>query len=168
MFKLRILDLLAVIAATLTGTAYVWTQNAYRKIATNTPIAIDRYVGETEPAFTDKLQCVLVHYTAKWAKTIHQQPFPIVADQHRFIHGLKRTRAAQQSEPPTQSDKPKPPLVIGTIRKYLLTALCTADHSFFKGRFPTSLGLAIYTQAWALDTIESLMLFRRTRWMPTN
>ena len=117
MFKLRILDLLAVIAATLTGTAYVWTQNAYRKIATNTPIAIDRYVGETEPAFTDKLQCVLVHYTAKWAKTIHKQPFPIVADQHRFIHGLKRTRAARQSEPPTQSDKPKPPLVIGTIRK---------------------------------------------------
>lgn len=89
----------------------------YARIAASTPIAVDAYVGEASPAFMDQLQCVLVHWYTRLSRTIHKDPFAIVAYKDPFIDGMFRTRAARKEEEPTKSQKPKPPLVIGTIRK---------------------------------------------------
>jgi len=93
------------------------TKKDYARIAKSTPIAVDAYVGEPNPAFMDQFQCVLVHWYTRLSRTIHKDPFPIVAYKDPFIEGLHRTRAAKKDEDPTKSKKPKAPLVIGTIRK---------------------------------------------------
>lgn len=120
-------------AAASTCILFLMTKNDYERLAKATPINIDSYVGELPPAFTDRLQCVLMHWFFRWTHQIHSQPFPIMAKDHPHLKGLKRTHAIKTpkddaSEPPKtlqatnkKIDK-KAPLVVGTIRK--LSTVC--------------------------------------------
>ena len=104
------------VAAISTAMLYLMAKNDYARIAGSTPIPIDAYVGEVPPAFSDQLQCVLIHWYTRLTRKIHSDPFAIVAEEDPHIPGLHRTRAAKPKELPTKTDKPQAPLVIGTIR----------------------------------------------------
>ena len=113
----KIAEIVGVIIASFIGSLYVWTDKDYKRIAASSPVvAIDDYV-KAAPGFTEKLQCVLLHWHTRFTYKIHKDPFPLVAEDDANLPHLKRTRAAKKGETPTKSAKPKAPLVIGTIRK---------------------------------------------------
>jgi len=109
--------LVGVFSAISTGLS-IWINREYEGIVISTPVDIDKYVGGT-PGFLDRVQCVLVNRGTRATRTIHSKPFPIVAEEDEDFSGLLRTRNAKKNETATKSDKPKPPLVVGTIRKFL-------------------------------------------------
>lgn len=119
---MKILELISVAAAAVVASVYIWAKQHYRQIASaasNANPAINSYIENDNPPFLEKLQCVILNLSTKWTRNIHEKPFALVAQDHKYIPGLKRTRAARNNEEPTRSSKPKPPLVIGTIRKSL-------------------------------------------------
>lgn len=117
MVNIKILELAGALSAAVVSAVYVWTRQKYRQIRKMTPSPhLDKYMDSENPPFGEKLQSVLLQITTKVTRTIHRQPYSIVAEDHRYIPGLKRTRAAKKGESATKSDKSRSPLVIGTIR----------------------------------------------------
>eukprot|EP00977_Amphora_coffeiformis_P017848 scaffold5980_cov192-Amphora_coffeaeformis.AAC.9 len=136
--NLRILELLAAVGTAFLSAAYVWTRQHYDQIANETAKsnpALPRYLAShddddgnnnnnnNQPSFLEKLQCVLLHVTTKWTRHLHKTPYALVAEPHKYIPGLKPTRAARKNEVSNIVNKdksnkasPPPPLVIGTIR----------------------------------------------------
>lgn len=106
------------VAAVATGLLYLWAQRDYARLAQQTPIPIDVYVGEPHPAFLDQLQCVVIHWYTRLTRTIHTDPFRLMAEADDRIPGLQRTRAARENETATTTGQSQAPLVLGTIRKY--------------------------------------------------
>ena len=110
------------VAAVSTGILFLLVKRDYARIARQTPIPIDAYVGEPNPALMDQLQCVLIHWYTRLTRKIHNkdEPFLLVAEDDPHIPHLQRTRAAKDNETATTTtSKPQSPLVIGTIRKFL-------------------------------------------------
>jgi len=124
MMNIRIVEILAAIGTAVLSATYVWTQQHYKQIANeaaNSNPALPRYLGKNvdEPSFLEKLQCVLLHVTTKWTRRFHKEPYALVAEPHRYITGLKRTRAARKNEVSNvNKGTPSSPIVIGTIRTY--------------------------------------------------
>ena len=112
---------LAALLGTVAGTSIglsAWINRAFSEIANSTALNIDEYVGET-PGFLDRAQCVLANRGTRATITVHTDPFPIKAEEDENFPGLLRTRNAKKNETATKSQKPKPPLIIGTIRKFV-------------------------------------------------
>ena len=106
MVNMKILELISVVAAAVVSSVYVWAKQHYRQIASaasNANPAIDSYIGKDSPPFLEKLQCVMLNLSTKWTRNIHDKPFALVAQDHKYISGLKRTRAARNNEEPTSS-----------------------------------------------------------------
>lgn len=98
----------------------VWASKRYQTIIQKdaSAIPIDAYIGKS-PTLMETIQAVLTYtYAKKGHAVTNKSPYSIVAEPSRNIDGLKSTRRAKEGEMPTTSDKPKPPLIIGSMRKY--------------------------------------------------
>ena len=132
---IRRLELLGAAVAAVASTAvYAVTVREYRRLAASThnaAVTEEPYGTQLDwqrPPFWEQFQCVLLYWMTRWTRQIHRQPYALVVEPHKYIPRLLRTRAAKASEVPTKSNKPKAPLVIGTIRKYSsLLVTCVTD-----------------------------------------
>lgn len=99
-------------------------KDKYERIAKKYPIDSDKYTNET-PTWTEMMQTVLLHEYLN-STSDNKSEYKIVAEASDQIPGLKVTRRATQNEvvsdAPADKKTEKPPLVVGTIRKYTCDA----------------------------------------------
>lgn len=110
-----------IVGAAATTAVVVWAKKKYRAIAQEASIDVDGWTQQGDPTAMEAIQTVLMYLFAKKRHQINEKRYRIIAEKSNNVPGLKTTRRAKENESTVDNTEGKPPLIVGSMRKYFIS-----------------------------------------------